>query len=99
MKPFLALRGIEKPGRGPAQARESPVVRERARTLVDAAFDLDFYFREPPEFDEKAQKKFLTPAAAPHLAALGAVFEAAPAWKPNRSRPRSSNGSSSSPCR
>jgi glutamyl-tRNA synthetase len=59
-------------------------VRERARTLVDAAHDLDFYFRETPELDDKARQKFLTPAAAPHLAALRGVidgvatFQAAP---------------------
>ena len=79
VKPFLALRGLESPD--DALLREAiPGVRERARTLVDAAHDLDFYFREPPEFDEKARQKFLTPAAAPHLAALRAVFEAAPTW-------------------
>jgi glutamyl-tRNA synthetase len=61
--------------------RAIPGVRERARTLVDAAHDLDFYFREPPEFDEKARQKFLTATAAPHLLALKALFEAAPAWE------------------
>jgi glutamyl-tRNA synthetase len=80
VKPFLALRGIENPDEALLR-RAIPGVRERARTLVDAAFDLDFYFREPPEFDEKARLKFLTPAAAPHLAALAAVFEAAPTWE------------------
>ena len=80
VKPFLALRGIENPDEALLR-RAISGVRERARTLVDAAFDLDFYFRESPEFDEKARQKFLTPAAAPHLAALGAVFEAAPAWE------------------
>jgi glutamyl-tRNA synthetase len=42
---------------------------------------LDFYFREPPEFDEKARQKFLTPSAAPHLAALSGVFAAASSWQ------------------
>lgn len=77
--PFLAQRGIEQPD--PELLRAAvPGVRERARTLVDAAHDLDFYFREPPEFDDKARQKFLTKAAAPHLAALASVFESAPSW-------------------
>jgi glutamyl-tRNA synthetase len=78
--PFLAQRGLENPDQALLR-RAIPGVRERARTLVDAAFDLDFYFREPPEFDEKARQKFLTPAAAPHLLALGAVFEGSPQWE------------------
>jgi len=80
VKPFLALRGIENPDEARLRAA-IPGVRQRARTLVDAAFDLDFYFREPPEFDEKARQKFLTPSAAPHLAALRELFAAAPHWQ------------------
>jgi len=80
VKPFLSLRGLENPDE--ALLRQAiPGVRERARTLVDAAFDLDFYFREPPEFDEKARQKFLTPAAAPHLSALRSVFETVTTWQ------------------
>jgi glutamyl-tRNA synthetase len=75
VKPFLALRGIENPDETLLR-RAIPGVRERARTLLDAAHDLDFYFREPPEFDDKARQKFLTPAAAPHLRALRGVVEA-----------------------
>jgi glutamyl-tRNA synthetase len=80
VKPFLALRGIENPDDALLR-RAIPGVRERARTLVDAAHDLDFYFREPPEFDEKARQKFLTAMAAPHLLALKALFEGAPVWE------------------
>lgn len=76
VKPFLSLRGLENPDETLLRLA-IPGVRERARTLVDAAHDLDFYFREPPEFDEKARQKFLTPAAAPHLAALHGVFAGA----------------------
>lgn len=53
-----------------------PLIRERARDLKDAAFHLDFYFRSPPEFDEKAKSKFLVAANAPHLSALAALFDA-----------------------
>jgi glutamyl-tRNA synthetase len=74
VRPFLAERGIENPDETLLR-RAIPGVRERARTLVDAAHDLDFYFRETPELDDKARQKFLTPAAAPHLAALRAVID------------------------
>jgi glutamyl-tRNA synthetase len=80
VKPFLAARGLERPDESLLRLAV-PGVRERARTLVDAAHDLDFYFREPPEFDDKARQKFLTPAAAPHLCALQAVFEPLPVWQ------------------
>lgn len=58
-----------------------PLIRERARDLNDAAHHLDFYLREPPEFEEKATKKFLRPEAAEHLDALAALFERLPEWK------------------
>lgn len=57
-----------------------PLIRERGRDLKDAAHHLDFYFREPPTFDEKAQKKFLKPDAAVHLDELANIFEALP-WE------------------
>ncbi|HWZ93232.1 MAG TPA: glutamate--tRNA ligase [Polyangiaceae bacterium] len=81
VKPFLALRGIDAPDEA-RLLRAIVGIRERARTLVDAAHDLDFYFREPPEFDDKAKQKFLTPAAAPHLKALHTLFEGASDWQP-----------------
>lgn len=51
-----------------------PLIRERARTLVDAAHHLDFYFREQLIWDEKARNKFLTPEAAPLLEELAQLF-------------------------
>ncbi len=81
VRPFLAARGLENPDEDLLR-RAIPGIRERARNLVDAAFDLDFYFREVPELDEKAKAKFLTPAASPHLAALGKLLEPATDWRP-----------------
>jgi len=78
--PFLAARGITAPDEALLR-RAIPGIRERARTLVDAAHDLDFYFREPPEFDEKAKQKFLTASVAPHLLALGKVLEGTSDWQ------------------
>jgi glutamyl-tRNA synthetase len=79
--PFLAARGLPQPDSG-LLAQAIPGIRERARTLVDAANDLDFYFREPPEPDEKAVSKFLTPESKPRLAALATLFEAQTDWTP-----------------
>jgi glutamyl-tRNA synthetase len=81
-KPFLAARGLDQVDDA-LLAQAIPGVRERARTLVDAANDLDFYFREPPEPDEKAVSKFLTPETKPRIAALAAMFEAQATWSPD----------------
>lgn len=65
--PFLEARGL--PSVDTGKVRQAlPLIRERARSLQDAAHHLDFYFREPPEMDPKAEKKFLVPEAAPKLA-------------------------------
>lgn len=67
--PFLAQRGlssVDPSSLGPAIA----TIRGRGHTLVEAAFLLDFYVREPPEMDEDARTKFLTPAAADPLKGL-----------------------------
>jgi glutamyl-tRNA synthetase len=78
-KPFLNARGVEQVD--DALLRQAiPGIRERARTLVDAAHDLDFYFREPPTPDEKATAKFLTPDSKPRFAALVTLFEGQTAW-------------------
>jgi glutamyl-tRNA synthetase len=80
LAPFLAARGLTAVDQSLLR-RAVPGIRERARTLVDAAHDLDFYFREPPEFDDKAKQKFLTPAAAGALLALGPVFDGVQDWQ------------------
>jgi glutamyl-tRNA synthetase len=80
-KPFLAARGLENVDEALLKAA-IPGIRERARTLVDAANDLDFYFREPPEQDEKAVSKFLTAESKPRLAALAVMFEGQADWAP-----------------
>jgi glutamyl-tRNA synthetase len=67
--PFLAARGLavsETAALLPAIA----TIRPRARNLVEAADALDFYFRDPPAFDEKAAAKFLTPGAVRPLEAM-----------------------------
>jgi glutamyl-tRNA synthetase len=78
--PFLASRGVLDPDED--RLRDAiPTIRERSRTLADAARDLDFYFREPPELDPEARKNFLTHAAAEHLDGLRKVLIDAPSWE------------------
>lgn len=77
--PELVSRGIENASAAKV-AEVLPLIRERARDLKDAAHHLDFYFREPPVFDEKAAAKFLKSGAAEHLEALADSFEALADW-------------------
>jgi glutamyl-tRNA synthetase len=80
VKPFLAARGLIDVDE--ALLRSAiPTIRERSRTLVDAARDLDFYFRESPETDEEARKKFLGVAAAEHLDRLGQIAASVASWE------------------
>lgn len=77
--PFLAQAGIPAPD--PERlAAALPLIRERARDLRDAAQHLDFYFREPPAFDDKAKAKFLTKEAAPILLAVAELYAGAQDW-------------------
>lgn len=77
--PFLAARGL------PSVTKEQVLgalytIRERARTFVEAADMLDFFFRDEPVMDEKAVDKFLTKDVAPRLAAFRDALAAASAW-------------------
>ena len=98
VRPFLAARGLsDVPGSDLLRAA-IPTIRERARTLVEAANALDYYFREPPELDEKARAKFLIPAARPDArgARSRCVEAAAELERCRRSRRRSGSGPSRS---
>jgi glutamyl-tRNA synthetase len=77
--PFLRGRGfgaIDAQAVGPA----IPMIRERATTFADAAERLDFVFRDPPEIDPAAGKKFLVAASAPRLRELARVLENVDPW-------------------
>ncbi|HRG96878.1 MAG TPA: glutamate--tRNA ligase [Polyangiaceae bacterium] len=68
MRPFVEARGL---AFDPAIVRGSLVmVRERARTLVEAAEAVDYFLRPTPVFDEKAKEKALVPESAPLLLEL-----------------------------
>jgi glutamyl-tRNA synthetase len=77
--PFLAQRGLEGVTKE-AVLRALYTVRERARTFVDAADMLDYFFRDAPVMDEKAQKKLLVKAAAPRLRELGVALAEPGEW-------------------
>jgi glutamyl-tRNA synthetase len=79
VRPFLVARGIDHPDEAKL-GKAIATVRERARTFVEAADALDYYFRAEPVMDEKARAKFLVAAAAPNLGGLADTLRAAPEW-------------------
>jgi glutamyl-tRNA synthetase len=77
--PFLAKRDLVDVSSETLRAA-IPTIRERAKTLVDAAAALDFYVREAPVFDADAQKKFLTAESGPRLLALSQALAETTPW-------------------
>ena len=82
--PFLAKRGFEVAPDDPTLVAAAPLIAPRATTFVDSAEALDYFFREPPEFDAKAKAKFLSADKLPIVAKLAELvasvepFTAAP---------------------
>ena len=74
------MRGVTDPLTDEALARTIPVVRERVRTFVEAAEALDYFFREPPVVDEKAQAQHLVASHAQLLEDVTAQLEAVATW-------------------
>lgn len=71
LAPYLGARGLSC---DPATVeRHLPSIRERAQTFVEAADQLDFFFRDPPVDDPKAVAKFLTKERKAHLEAVRQV--------------------------
>ena len=75
--PFAAARGLEIAPDDPRLVPAVETVRQRAVTLADVAHMIDYYFREPPELDEKAAKQLAPPALVPlaSFRALSAAHE------------------------
>jgi glutamyl-tRNA synthetase len=73
--PFLRARGVEVDEAEPRLPKALATVRTRATTFVDAAEMIDFFFREPPELEDKAKTKFLVPDRAPLLRQLAEVVK------------------------
>ncbi len=77
--PHLAKAGVA--AKDDAQLKKAiRTIRGRARTYVEAAEMLDFYFRSPPKADDAAQAKFLVPASAPILKGFADALGADGAW-------------------
>jgi glutamyl-tRNA synthetase len=80
--PFAAQKGLSLDANDPRLLPAVETVRQRAQTLADVADMIDYYFREPPALDEKADRKFLVPAAAPHLRSYRALVEGVEPFTP-----------------
>ncbi|MBX3230275.1 MAG: glutamate--tRNA ligase [Labilithrix sp.] len=76
--PFLAANGLT-PEKA-AVVRALYTIRDRAKTFVEAADMLDFYFRAEPNLDDKAKAKFLVKDAAPKLRGLHAALASGEDW-------------------
>ena len=77
--PFLAARGLPDVKKEDVD-RALYTIRERARTFVEAADMLDYFFRAEPVMDEKAQKKFLVKDAAQRLRDFRDALAASGEW-------------------
>lgn len=77
--PFLEARGLQGVTTE-GVSRALYTVRERARTFVEAADMLDFFFREEPVMDDKAKTKFLVQPAAERLRGLRDALAASAEW-------------------
>ncbi len=76
--PFLAARGVT--ASADQVKRALYTIRDRARTFVEAADMLDYFFRDTPQMDEKAVAKFLVKDAAGRLTALRDALAKASEW-------------------
>ena len=73
----LARRGIADPARQTLLAA-LPLIRPRAQTFLEAADALDYFFRDPPVYEDKSVKKFLVPEKASRLGDLRRLIAEAP---------------------
>lgn len=79
VKAFLGLRGLTNVDDQRLDAA-IPKIREKARTYVEAADMLDYFFRDEIVFDEKAATKFLVAANAPVLGEAAELVEKVSEW-------------------
>lgn len=77
--PFLTARGLTGVTKE-AIERALYTIRERARTFVEAADMLDYFFRDMPVMDEKAKAKILVKDAAPRLRGFHDALASASEW-------------------
>lgn len=77
--PWLEKRGLLVDAADPRLHSALAIVKARAKTLADAADMLDYFFRDPPQVDDKAERKFLKTKFRPALEAFRALMDAQPA--------------------
>jgi len=75
--PFLAKRGLEVSDDDATLLAALPYLTPRASTLIELADAADYFLRDKPVFDEKAQRKFLVPGNVEMLRELTRRVEAA----------------------
>ncbi len=82
VKPFLARIGVDEAAlaRGPELVALMPLLKERAKTLVELAELAKPFYRAPEDYDEKAVKKHLRGAAWELLARFVQEAEALKDW-------------------
>ena len=72
---FLQERGLDVPAQSPELPTAIRLCQPRSGTLTELADALDYFFREPPQQDPKAAKKFLTAERVARVHALADVIE------------------------
>ncbi len=72
--PYLKAKNI-KPNNNMSLKLAVETLQPRAKTLVEMAESMEFYFKESIEFEEKAAKKFLKPTISTPLKKLGEAIE------------------------
>ncbi len=78
LQPFLVSEGILPEGHDKTAEdiqKVVPLLKQRAKTLIEMAQGTKFYLRDEVEFDEKAKAKFLTPEVKPWFEKLVAGLE------------------------
>lgn len=80
--PFLAKLGVEIDGSDAKLLLAVETMRARAKTLVELAENMKFYFVEDDalEFDNKAVKKFFNQAATTYLNEMASSLESVSSW-------------------
>jgi glutamyl-tRNA synthetase len=76
----LGQRDID-PATGPELTRVVETQQERAKTLVEMADNVTFFYREPKEYDEKASRKFLNEKSLPLLEEMLQRLTAVEDWQ------------------
>ena len=78
--PFLAARGVDVAPDEPLLLDAVDCVRDRATTFADVAERVDYFFRDPPEQEEKAVKKHFKPKFLDGVERYRAMLEDVEVW-------------------